>query len=65
MGTTTGSPAASDAVRHGAATGSTPITGMPARAPKRAAAAASEPTPTGTTSASNPACRAASSNSVA
>ena len=53
VGTATGSPAASDAVRHAAVTGSTPTTGIPAWAPKRAAAAASDPTPTGTTSTSN------------
>ena len=48
VGTAVGSPAASDAVRQAAVTGSTPITGTPRSAPWRAAAAASEPTPTGT-----------------
>jgi hypothetical protein len=52
VGIVTGSPAASDAVRHAAVTGSTPTTGTPARAPYRAAAAASEPTPTGTSTRS-------------
>ena len=48
VSTTVGSPAASDAVRHAATSGSTASTGTPAAAPQRAAAAPSEPTPTGT-----------------
>ena len=50
VSTTVGSPAASDAVRQAATSGSTAITGTPAAAPQRAAAAPSEPTPTGTSS---------------
>ena len=65
VGTAVGSPAASDAVRQAAVTGSTPITSIPRPAAKRAAAAASDPTPTGTISTSKSACAAASANSVA
>ena len=65
VGTTVGRPAASEAVRHAAATGSAPTTRTPRAAACRAAAAASDPTPTGTTSRSWAACAAASSNSVA
>ncbi len=65
VSTATGSPAAREAVRQAALTGSTPTTRTPVCAPKRAAAAASEPTPTGTSMRSNEACAAASANSVA
>ncbi len=64
VATAVGPPAASEAVRHAALSGSTPTTRSPACAPKRAAAAASEPTPTGTTSTSKLPCEAVSANSV-
>ena len=65
VGTATGSPAASDAVRQAALAGSTATTLTPAAAPKRAAAAPSEPTPTGTRIRSKRPWAAASANSVA
>ena len=65
VGTTVGSPAASEAVRHCAVSGSTPTTGTPRAAPNRAAAAPSEPTPIGTSTRSNEPCSATSAKSVA
>ena len=63
--TVVGSPAASDAVTHAARSGSTAMTVAPAAAPWRAAAAASEPTPAGTSTTSKSPCSATSANSVA
>ena len=59
----TGSPASSAAVRQAATSGSTAITAVPVAAPQRAAAAPSEPTPTGTITVSN--APSISANSVA
>ena len=50
--TRVGSPAASDAVRQAAVSGSTATIRVPLAAPQRAAAAASEPTPAGTSATS-------------
>ena len=65
VGTLAGAPAASEAVRHAAVTGSTPISVMPACAANRAAAAPSEPTPIGTSRTSNVPCSPSSAKSVA
>ena len=64
VSTAVGLPAASEAPRHAALSGSTPTTASPARAAKRAAAAASDPTPTGTTSRSKLPCEGISPNRV-
>ena len=63
VATRVGRPAASEAVRHAAVSGSTPTTRVPHAAPQRAAAAASEPTPVGTNATSKRS--SISANSVA
>ena len=64
VATTVGSPAASDAVRHAATSGSTAITCVPPAAPQRAAAAAeradARPAPSATSNAASPSSGTAS-----